>query len=127
MARIGELSAEQKWLLRDSGSVTVTWERGKSTKVDFQPSAKLLTVLTTFEGVLKKCGELQRALNQSSRVTTVGVFLHLDSGQIAIRTTTLCILARDELPEPQIEDIAQGHYSRPVEILRDEIKAAARS
>lgn len=126
MARLGELTTEQKQQLR-SGRVTVTWERGKSTQIDLQSSEKRLTVLTTFEGVFRKSGELLRALNQSTRMTTVGVFLHLDSGHIAIRTTTLCILEEEELPEPQIEDIVQGQYSRPVELLRDEIRAAARS
>lgn len=126
MARIGELKADQKLLLLASGSVTVTWEGGKRTKIDFFPTEKRLTVLTIFQGAVRKCGELQRALNQSSRLTTVGVFLHLDTGEIAIRTTTLCILEEGELPEPQIEDMVQGQYSSTVEILLGEIKAAAR-
>lgn len=64
-----------------------------------------------------------KALNHSSRLTTVGVFIYTENCQIALRTTSFCILDPDEFPEFPILDILTGHYSVSIQTLFSDLKS----
>lgn len=64
-----------------------------------------------------------RKLNKCSRLTRVGVFVYGEQGQVGIRTSTFCVLEKEELPELQIEDIVTDHYCEQVQSLFEELSS----
>lgn len=121
-----ELSAEQRADLLNRKCLTLSLFPERQTVITLDGSQALLTVHTDFQGKLQKSAKLLRALNEANKQTTTGGFIYSEHNEVRLRTTTLYFVEAGELPEPQIIDILQSHYTPAVEELYQMIKGSSR-
>lgn len=110
------LSAPQIDELHRSRRLILSLSVGAETTLTLHPEKPILTVLTVFRPVVRKSGALLRALNEANKATTVGGFVCLESGEMALKTTTFFPEGM-EVPTEQITEIVRSHYSPAVEEL----------